>query len=827
MVIQITNISKQKPPSVEGGFFIKNFYEPLQYVLLICLHDLRVIKSTIIHTTTKGREENTMKFKLNKLTLLLLAAPLAANANVTWSGTNKGIPETLGKVNPDTVNGLVQVGSGSEGSLRIDGGSVVNIQGTLHIANHSQSKGTVTVDGQGSKLTVTSDATNPMNIGNFGNGNLYVSNGGQVIGEFEGTEPTPHFWGFVLDNPDDVTNTTISVTGKGSLLQYPKNAEIRVAASDGKSKTNTVNVLVADEGKLSAGTLRIGNGTTKVQIGDNNKAGTFDIEKIQLEENPQLVKFDFAQTDDFNFTPEIASASASTKLVEFVQKGSGTTLFAPRNMSDINSNVSITNGTLKVGRDNAFGDNSVTSNVNIGENGKLALNNFNATVTNLNNKGTLDLTSDNANKTLTVEGDYHSDGGKLIVKTTWNNNNSSSSDTLHIKGKATGHTVISTQNGFIEGDVLRQARENIYSADIIKIDNPNHQATFSGTAKTRNADEAQLTKKNGTTYAWTLKVLGHDIYIEPATAYIQMPRVNMELGYSVLDTLHQRRGEISQSPNSAVWARVSSKRLETEGRTRLDVDSSQYVAQVGYDFNRSEMQNGLPQSLSGVYFAYSRADSRFYDQYRAEHGEILADKYSGKGKTTAANIGVYHLYRAPNNAYVDTVAQFSYLTNKYNFVSNPAVRQHGWSGALSVEGGHSFALGNSNWRLEPQTQLIYQRLKLQSFYHDADRRVEQGTDNNLRGRIGVRLSHGKDFQRNPTVYFVANVWHDFMTAKSVLIGDKKYGENDARTWLEGGAGLNVPFGNHAIHADLRLEHSLGNKGTRSGAKAVLGYSYAW
>ena len=768
-----------------------------------------------------------MKFKLNKLTLLLLAAPLAANASVTWSGQNGGIPETLGKVNPDTVNGLVQVGSGGEGSLRIDGGSVVNIQGTLHIANHSQSKGTVTVDGQGSKLIVTSDANNPMNIGNFGNGNLYVSNGGQVIGEFEGTEPTPHFWGFVLDNPNDVTNTTISVTGKGSLLQFPKNAEIRVAASDGKSKTNTVNVLVADEGKLSAGTLRIGNGTTKVQIGDNNKAGTFDIEKIQLEENPQLVKFDFAQTDDFNFTPEIASASASTKLVEFVQRGSGTTLFAPRNMSDINSNVSITNGTLKVGRDNAFGDASVKSNVDIGEKGTLELNNFDATVTNLNNKGTLDLTSENANKTLTVEGDYHSDGGKLIVKTTWNNDNSSSSDTLHIKGKATGHTVISTQNGFIEGDVLRQARENIYSADIIKIDNPNHQATFSGTAKTRNADEAQLTKKNGTTYAWTLKVLGHDIYIEPATAYIQMPRVNMELGYSVLDTLHQRRGEISQSPNSAVWARVSGKRLETEGRTRLDVDSSQYIAQVGYDFNRSEMQNGLPQSLSGVYFAYSRADSRFYDQYRAEHGELIADKYTGKGKTTAANIGVYHLYRAPNNAYVDTVAQFSYLTNKYNFVSNPEVRQHGWSGALSVEGGHSFALGNSNWRLEPQTQLVYQRLKLQSFYHDADRRVEQGTDNNLRGRIGVRLSHSKDFQRNPTVYFVANVWHDFMTAKSVLIGDKKYGENDARTWLEGGAGLNVPFGNHAIHADLRLEHSLGNKGTRSGAKAVLGYSYAW
>ena len=103
----------------------------------------------------------------------------------------------------------------------------------------------------------------------------------------------------------------------------------------------------------------------------------------------------------------------------------------------------------------------------------------------------------------------------------------------------------------------------------------------------------------------------------------------------------------------------------------------------------AKMQNGVPQSLSGVYFAYSRADSRFYDQYRAENGVVAADKYTGKGKTTAANIGVYHLYRAVNDAYVDTVAQFSYLTNKYNPNLSREVRQHGWSGAVSVEGGHS------------------------------------------------------------------------------------------------------------------------------------------
>ena len=776
-----------------------------------------------------------MEFKLNKLTLVLLSAPLIANAGISHNGSEHNLlPSNLATNITDnqehTINALLSIGEGAKtnptgqtkGEMTIDNGSKLNSTDAVYIGNQNNDGfgGKLTVTGAGSELNVGGI----LSIGNYSNANLSILEGGKVTSTFHGAPNAPHFWGWFLHNGTARTaiNTKIVIDGEGSELSYHKDSLIRVVG--GGHKATTLDLLISNGGKLSTGVLQLEYGTANIQIGNKSKGGTLDVRRFAI--GRADVKFTFDQNDMFNFASIIHThPSLAESHVNFVQSGSGTTLFAPISMKNVNSKVDITDGTLKVGRNNAFGDDSVTTEVNIGEKGTLALNNFNASVSTINNQGTLDLTSDNADKQLTVRGDYSGDG-KLLVKTIWNNANSSS-DVLDIQGTATGNTVVSTLTGFIEGDVLRQAHRDIYSKDVIKVADAAHSGTFTGTAKTTNAGEAQLAKKDANTYAWTLKALDQNIYIEPATAYIQMPRVNMELGYSVLDTLHQRRGEISQSPNSSVWARVSGKRLETEGRTRLDVDSSQYVAQVGYDFNRSEMQNGLPQSLSGVYFAYSRADSRFYDQYRAENGVVAADKYTGKGKTTAANIGVYHLYRAVNDAYVDTVAQFSYLTNKYNFVSNPEVRQHGWSGALSVEGGHSFALGNSNWRIEPQTQLIYQRLKLQSFYHDADRRVEQGTDNNLRGRIGVRLSHSKDFQRNPTVYFVANVWHDFVTAKSVLIGDTKYNENDARTWLEGGAGLNVPFGNHAIHADLRLEHSLGNKGNRSGAKAVLGYSYAW
>ena len=780
-----------------------------------------------------------MKFKLNKLTLVLLSAPLIAHAGISHNGSEHNLlPSNLATNITDnqehTINGPLSIAEGgrttptgqANGEMTIDNGSKLNSTDTVYIGNQNN-------DGFGAKLTVTGAGSELnvggiLNIGNYSNANLSILEGGKVSSTFHGNGNNPHFWGWFLHNGTARTaiNTKIVIDGEGSELSYHKDSLIRVVG--GGHKATTLDLLISNGGKLSTGVLQLEYGTANIQIGNKSKGGTLDVRRFTI--GSADVKFTFDQTDNFEFKSEITAANSTYKPVNFVQSGSGTTLFAPTSMRGVNSKIDITDGTLKVGRDNVFfGAGTKTNEINIGSKGTLALNGHNADALTVNNEGTIRLASDDesANKTLRVL-DYTSNNGKLIVSSVWNNDSSTTkSDLLYIARSATGHTVVETASGYIEGDILRKAHEDAYSAPVVWDANINSQATFTGTAKTRNAGEAQLTKKDRSIYAWTLKAFGHDIYAAPVSAYIQMPRVNMELGYSVLDTLHQRRGEISQSPNSSVWARVSGKRLETEGRSRLDADSSQYVAQVGYDFNRSEMQNGLPQSLSGVYFAYSRADSRFYDQYRAENGVVAADKYTGKGKTTAANIGVYHLYRAPNNAYVDTVAQFSYLTNKYNFVSNPEVRQHGWSGALSVEGGHSFALGNSNWRLEPQTQLVYQRLKLQSFYHDADRRVEQGTDNNLRGRIGVRLSHSKDFQRNPTVYFVANVWHDFVTAKSVLIGDTKYNENNARTWLEGGAGLIVPFGNHAIHADLRLEHSLGNKGNRSGAKAVLGYSYAW
>ncbi|WP_156471668.1 autotransporter outer membrane beta-barrel domain-containing protein, partial [Snodgrassella sp. CFCC 13594] len=92
--------------------------------------------------------------------------------------------------------------------------------------------------------------------------------------------------------------------------------------------------------------------------------------------------------------------------------------------------------------------------------------------------------------------------------TVWNTD-SSTSDKLVINGDASGSTTVSTPNGII-GNVV-QTNAQIYSADVVTIaGTDSSDTTFTGSAQTTNAGEAQLVKKDANTYAWTLYAKSSD-----------------------------------------------------------------------------------------------------------------------------------------------------------------------------------------------------------------------------------------------------------------------------------------------------------------------------
>ena len=363
-----------------------------------------------------------------------------------------------------------------------------------------------------------------------------------------------------------------------------------------------------------------------------------------------------------------------------------------------------------------------------------------------------------------------------------------------------------------------------------------------------------ITATGENVYAWTLYAVANPnpnpnpnprqyyIYAAPVSAYVQMPQVNQEMGYATMNTLHERRGEnqvlawddcgtCGDKANGQTWGRILGRHLESEGRERFNFKTEMSGVQIGHDFAVRRNEKG-GHNLTGVYLAYTHADTDFQDRYRAVNGVVSPDKYVGDAKSEAISLGASNTYYAPNGSYLDLVGQVSWLRNRYKARDGVAVSQNGWGAAVSAEVGRPFALGGSEkaggWQIEPQAQLAYQYVGLKKF-NDGIRQVDQNGQHGLRGRLGVRLAHNTPSQslRTKTFYGLVNVWHDFLNPSRVDIGLDGIKEKRNTTWGEVGVGAQLPVSQNAyVYGDVRYERSFGS-GKREAYRGTLGFKYTW
>ena len=499
------------------------------------------------------------------------------------------------------------------------------------------------------------------------------------------------------------------------------------------------------------------------------------------------------------------------------------------------------------------------------------------------NGGIITLANQSYADKLTIEGNYVGNNGVLEVNTKWDTPGDysgahSESDLLTITGDASGNTAVKavktdgTEN-VIDGSIGELADRYKRSVPVIKVlgddkgtvngeinstdaTKPyayNTRSTFTGTAKTTGAGELQLVSHkddNGVTeYFWTLTTPNKDktIITPSAPAYTLVPRQNLELGYTMLDTLHQRRGENQslswdkqgsywQDVEKQSWGRVIGKHLKLDGKERFGLKTNMYGFQVGHDFDvktKQDDEGKLTRRFTGLYFGALRSHSKFYDEYRAKNGVVIADKLTSRVKTTALNLGVTDTRYNENGTYIDWVGQLSWLNNRYSSVDGTGAKNHGWGAALSVETGRPYALGKDktnngdSWILEPQAQLIAQYLRLGDF-NDGTRAVSQ-KGYGLRGRVGFRLAYNKpnDKQRTRTYYFIGNIWHDFKATGNALIGRDKLTEKFDRTWWELGLGSQFSLSeNTYLYADARYKKSF-NSNRHKGYQGTVGVKYSW
>lgn len=495
------------------------------------------------------------------------------------------------------------------------------------------------------------------------------------------------------------------------------------------------------------------------------------------------------------------------------------------------------------------------------------------------NGGIITLANKSYADKLTIEGNYVGKDGVLKVNTEWNSpgddqGGNSQSDLLEITGDASGKTTVISvgkdgKENIIDGSIGELADRYKRSAAVVTVlgqdkgaetgklntEDAKHtytmRDTFSGTAKTTGAGEVQLAsrvKDGKTEYFWTLTTENQNNIITPsAPAYTLVPRQNLESGYTMLDTLHQRRGENQtlawdkqgsywQDVEKQSWGRVIGKHLKLDGKERFGLKTNMYGFQVGHDFDvktKQDDEGKLTRRFTGLYFGALRSHSKFYDEYRAKNGIVIADKLTSHVKTTALNLGVTDTRYNENGTYIDWVGQLSWLNNRYSSVDGTGAKNHGWGAALSVETGRPYALGKDktnngdSWILEPQAQLIAQYLRLGNF-NDGTRAVSQ-KGYGLRGRVGFRLAHNQpnDKQRTRTYYFTGNIWHDFKTRGNALIGPDKLAGKFARTWWELGLGSQFSLSeNTYLYADARYEKSF-DSNRHKGYQGTVGVKYSW
>lgn len=462
----------------------------------------------------------------------------------------------------------------------------------------------------------------------------------------------------------------------------------------------------------------------------------------------------------------------------------------------------------------------------------------------LTNAGTINLVNNSYEDILTIDGNYVGQDGKIKMNTEWNSpgdelGGNSKSDLIHIKGTASGTTTIlpvkidGTENvldGSI-GDIASDLEKR--TVPVITVDDSTNYSPkfFIGKAKTTGAGEIQLSenkKDDGTIeYFWTLTALNskdpnQPIFSQPTSSYVQMPKANMDLAYDSLRTLHERKGENEtlnweefkkhqKVPEDQIWVRTLGSKSFNYGKDRFNMERKNKGVQLGKEFSIKRDDDGK-YILKGGYLTYQESKISFEDKYRAENAIVVADKYTGSGKTKALSLGLTRTSYSEEGEYLDLVGQLTLLNNKYYSRDNISAKNKAWGLTLSAEYGKPYEFkknreNNTSWLFEPQAQLIYQYMSFNSF-NDDYRNIKQKNQNNIRGRLGFRLAYNdyevKERKGIATWYGVGNIWHTFSESYETKIGKDNVSEKYAKTLGELGIGIQIPVGEKSyLYADFR------------------------
>ena len=271
-----------------------------------------------------------------------------------------------------------------------------------------------------------------------------------------------------------------------------------------------------------------------------------------------------------------------------------------------------------------------------------------------------------------------------------------------------------------------------------------------------------------------------------------------------MDRLNKRLGEaryINDDPeeDEGMWVRIRHDRIGKEDAFR----SQNTMYELGYD-KRQECDNG--KRRVGFAVDYMHGDTGYSD-------------IAGKGEIDRYGLWLYDTWTGNKGHYADYVAKWGHLQNDfevYTMTGGEKVTGDYSNNVFSIsaEYGRKKDMGN-DWYIEPQAQLQLARVTGADYTTSQGTKVSVDGINSLIGRAGFRL--GKDFgeEKQSTVYFKADVLHEFLGDQTIRAMDgttngwQTVDYENKGTWYDIGIGYAAML-SQSTYAFIDLEQSFGN-----------------
>ncbi|WP_455885856.1 autotransporter family protein [Pseudomonas rustica] len=249
------------------------------------------------------------------------------------------------------------------------------------------------------------------------------------------------------------------------------------------------------------------------------------------------------------------------------------------------------------------------------------------------------------------------------------------------------------------------------------------------------------------------------LYRPEVPVYAAAPRGAAVIARQALGTFHQRQGDQQllkgEGALPASWGQAygGTLRQQWSGTVSPSLDGDLYGFKVGQDLYAKAGDSGYRQHI-GFYASRSRLDA-------AVKGFALAvkDRSVGDLKLDGDSVGTYWTLVGPQGAYLDAVLQYTRLDGRARSDRGDKLDIDGHAWTASMESGYPIAL-SERWTLEPQAQLIAQKVSLDSA-SDSVSRISQDAQVELTGRLGVRLEGAFTGSSGRLLkpYAQVNLWH--------------------------------------------------------------------